>query len=89
VYVDISVLDWIVPQREFHAYLKRLVDAGFATRIMFGSDQMVWPEAIEVAIDNVNAAAFLSTAQNAISCTITLRVSCVLIRMASLLDKLV
>lgn len=63
VYVDIAVLDWILPQSEFHEYLRRLVDAGFGSRIMFGSDQMVWPEAIEVAIANVEAAPFLTEEQ--------------------------
>jgi len=63
VYVDIAVLDWILPQREFHGYLRRLVDAGFGQRIMFGSDQMVCPDAIDAAIDNIQAAPFLTEAQ--------------------------
>ena len=63
VYVDVAVLDWILPQREFHAYLRRLVEAGFGQRIMFGSDQMIWPDAIDAAIDNIEAASFLSAAQ--------------------------
>jgi predicted TIM-barrel fold metal-dependent hydrolase len=61
--VDIAVIDWLLPQQEFHAYLKRLIDAGFAKRIMFGSDNMVWPDAIDVAIDNVNAVPFLTAGQ--------------------------
>jgi predicted TIM-barrel fold metal-dependent hydrolase len=60
VYVDVAVIDWLLPRAEFHRYLKRLVDAGFAERIMFGSDQMVWPEAIELAIEGVESAEFLS-----------------------------
>ena len=63
VYVDISALDWMFPRTEFHAYLKALVDAGFGKRIMFGSDQMVWPDAIGLAIDGVGQAAFLSPEQ--------------------------
>jgi predicted TIM-barrel fold metal-dependent hydrolase len=43
VYVDVAVIDWAIPRREFHQYLRRLVEAGFGKRIMFGSDQMVWP----------------------------------------------
>ena len=49
----------------FHAYLRRLVDAGYGKRIMFGSDQMVWPEAIGMAVDAINAAEFLSAEQKA------------------------
>ena len=30
---------------------------------MFGSDPMVWPEAIEYAIESIETAAFLSTQQ--------------------------
>jgi amidohydrolase family protein len=32
------------------AYLRRLVDAGFSDRIMFGSDNMVWPDSFGLAI---------------------------------------
>lgn len=63
VYVDIAVIDWIQPREEFYAYLKALIRAGFADRIMFGSDQMVWPEAIGLAIDAIESAAFLTEQQ--------------------------
>ena len=38
-------------------------DAGFGKRILFGSDQMVWPHTIAVAIDTIEQAPFLSAAQ--------------------------
>lgn len=60
VYVDTSVINWAVPREEFHTYLRRLVEAGFGRRIMFGSDQMVWPEAIGMAIEGIESAEFLS-----------------------------
>lgn len=63
VYVETGVIDHAYPRVEFHSYLKRLVDAGFARRIMFGSDQMVWPGVIEVAIENIESADFLSAGQ--------------------------
>lgn len=63
VYVDTGVIDWGLPRKEFHAYLRRLVEAGFGKRIMFGSDQMVWPETIGMAIDGVESAAFLTEEQ--------------------------
>ncbi|MEP6835638.1 MAG: amidohydrolase family protein [Gemmatimonas sp.] len=63
VYVDVGVINWAIPRVEFHTYLKGLVDAGFANRVMFGSDQMVWPEAIGLAIDGINSASFLTAAQ--------------------------
>lgn len=43
--------------------LRRLVDAGFGKRIMFGSDQMIWPQAIGNGIDTIEHADFLTTEQ--------------------------
>lgn len=63
VYVDIAWIDWQMPRSEFHAYLKRLVDHGFGQRIMFGTDQVAWPGAIDLAVESVQSAAFLSASQ--------------------------
>ena len=63
VYVDTGVIDWALPRKEFHAYLRRLVEAGFGKRIMFGSDQMVWPETIGMAVEGIESAAFLTEEQ--------------------------
>lgn len=63
VYVDVAVIDWAIPRKEFHQYLRRLVEAGFGKRIMFGSDQMVWPGAIDIAIEEIRSADFLSEEQ--------------------------
>jgi uncharacterized protein len=63
LYVDIGILAFAHPRAESHRYLERLVRAGFGRRILFGSDQMVWPEAIERALSMVEEAPFLSPAQ--------------------------
>jgi predicted TIM-barrel fold metal-dependent hydrolase len=63
VYVETGVIDHAFLRAEFHRYLKQLIDAGFGKRVMFGSDQMVWPGAIEVAIANVESADFLTAGQ--------------------------
>jgi predicted TIM-barrel fold metal-dependent hydrolase len=63
VYVDISGNDWAQPRAHFHGQLRRLVDAGFIKRIMWGSDQMVWPQAIEVALEAIQMAPFLNDEQ--------------------------
>ena len=60
--VDLGAIDWALPRPEFHAYLGALMRAGFGRRIMFGSDQMYWPEAIGMAIDAIEAAPFLTPA---------------------------
>lgn len=63
VYVDIAVINWIRPREEFHSYLKELIKSGFGKRIMFGSDQMSWPDAIGMAVEAVEKADFLSEEQ--------------------------
>lgn len=62
VYVDVAVLNWVLPEAEFHAYLRRLLDAGFSQRIMFGSDNMIWPDSIGRAVQRTSAP-FLSEEQ--------------------------
>jgi predicted TIM-barrel fold metal-dependent hydrolase len=61
VYVDTSAIDWLVPKEEFYNYLHSLLIAGFGTRIMYGSDQMIWEDAIPLSIKNIEEASFLST----------------------------
>jgi predicted TIM-barrel fold metal-dependent hydrolase len=63
VYVDVGVIDWTKPRKEFHRYLRGLVDSGHGKRIMFGSDQMVWPEAIEMAVAMIQSADYLTPQQ--------------------------
>jgi hypothetical protein len=60
VYVDLATINWIIPREEFHSYLRELVRAGFGKRLLFGSDQMVWPEAIGMAVEGIESATFLT-----------------------------
>lgn len=63
VYVDTGIIDYGLPRAGFHDYLKRIVDAGFGKRVMYGSDQMVWPGVMPYAIQSIETAAFLTDAQ--------------------------
>lgn len=63
LYVDVAVVDWAIPRAEFYTYLRRIVGAGFGDRIMYGSDQMVWPDAIGISIERIRSAPFLSEQQ--------------------------
>jgi len=63
VYVDVGVIVFIQPRPAFYRYLQGIVDAGFGDRVMFGSDQMVWPGVIERALAVIEAAPFLSREQ--------------------------
>lgn len=64
VYVDTGGLqsDRIVPRAGYYRYLQGLVESGFGTRIMFGSD---FPDQIEVGIDAILSADFLTAEQKA------------------------
>lgn len=63
VYVDTGVIVYTQPRPAFYRYLQALADAGFGQRIMFGSDQMVWPETIERSIKVIEEAPFLTPEQ--------------------------
>jgi predicted TIM-barrel fold metal-dependent hydrolase len=63
VHVDVGIIVYNQPRPAFYRYLQAIVDAGFASRVMFGSDQMVWPGTIERAIAVIDEAPFLSTQQ--------------------------
>ncbi|HEU4704187.1 MAG TPA: amidohydrolase family protein, partial [Sphingomicrobium sp.] len=51
------------PRAAFYRYLQRITEAGFANRVMFGSDQMVWPGVIERSIKVIEDAPFLTESQ--------------------------
>lgn len=61
VHVDTGAIDWIEPG--FSSYLQQLIRYGFEKRIMFGSDQMTWPDAIGRAVEAIEKADFLSADQ--------------------------
>jgi predicted TIM-barrel fold metal-dependent hydrolase len=63
VYVDVGIIVYNQPRPAFYRYLQAIVDAGFTNRVMFGSDQMVWPGTIERAIAVIDEAPFLSSQQ--------------------------
>ncbi len=63
LYVDVAILAYAFPPAEFYRYIDRLVTAGFGKRIMYGSDQMVWPQAIEISIRRIEDAPTLTSEQ--------------------------
>lgn len=63
LYVDTGIIDYAFPRKEFYRYLQRLIDAGFENRIMFGSDEMVWPDALSAAIATIQNAPSLTPKQ--------------------------
>jgi predicted TIM-barrel fold metal-dependent hydrolase len=62
-YADVGVIVFTQPRAAFYRYLQGIVEAGFANRVMFGSDQMVWPGVIERAVAVIEEAPFLNEQQ--------------------------
>jgi predicted TIM-barrel fold metal-dependent hydrolase len=61
VYVDIGALSWTpIAGDLLEPFLKEAKRRRLLGRVMFGSDQMRWPEAIGLAIDRVNRLDFLT-----------------------------
>jgi predicted TIM-barrel fold metal-dependent hydrolase len=63
VYVDIASIVYTEPRAAFYDYLKSIVAAGYGDRILFGSDQMIWPGVIEPSIEAIENAPFLTKSQ--------------------------
>lgn len=63
VYVDIAGLIWSYPIKEVNRYIERLVDAGFADRVMYGTDQLVWPGLMAYSISLIQNADYLTPQQ--------------------------
>jgi len=63
LHVDVGANVWNMPRAQFYDHLRRLVEAGFSERILFGSDQTAWPQGIGLAIRTINEAPFLSAEQ--------------------------
>lgn len=58
--IGIGVHSFVLPEPIFHKWLCSFVENGFADRIMFGSDAMIWPDAIAISIDRTARAPCLS-----------------------------
>lgn len=63
VYVDVAGLIWSYPLKEVHGYIQRIVEAGFEDRVMFGTDQMVWPKLMAASIGVIEGATYLTPEQ--------------------------
>lgn len=63
VYVELSMAANVETRPAYYRFLRGIVEAGYADRVMFGSDQMVWPGLIDAAVKGINEAPFLTAAQ--------------------------
>ena len=62
LYIDLGVLLWVDPFVNEYAVrlLKLSKQANVLDRVMFGSDQMVWPGAISKSVEFLNSLTFLT-----------------------------
>ena len=63
LYIDLGVLTWALPEAALKEVLQKLLDQELGKRIMFGTDQMLWPDAIEMAVNRVKNADYLTEEQ--------------------------
>ena len=63
VFTDISGFMWSYPLEEVHMVIKRLIQAGFGKRIMFGTDFMGYPKMEELCIGVIQNASYLTEEQ--------------------------
>ena len=63
VYVDVAGLIWSYPIKEVNRYIERLVDGGFEDRVMFGTDQLLWPKLMAYSISIIQNADYLTPGQ--------------------------
>jgi uncharacterized protein len=66
LHVDVGVLSWM-PGLEgvLATFLQQAQQMGMLDRVMFGSDLTIWPEAIGLAVERINALDFLSQEEKA------------------------
>ncbi|WP_336515443.1 amidohydrolase family protein [Pollutibacter soli] len=62
LYTDIAVMLWVEPnaQRSVKIFLRNAKEAGYLNKVMFGSDQMIWPYSIEKSVQFLNSLDFLT-----------------------------
>ncbi len=63
VYAEFGFLTVGYRDSDIWPYIQSFVDAGFEDRILYGTDQMVWPDLVGIGIDRVWKAPGLTRAQ--------------------------
>lgn len=62
LYTDVAIMLWVEPnsRRTIKDFLHNAKEAGYLDRVMFGSDQMIWPGAIQMSVTFLNSLDFLT-----------------------------
>lgn len=66
LYTDLSIVNWM-PGMEpvLESFLKQAKQMGMLDRVLFGTDQMIWPDAIAIAVERINSLDFLTVEEKA------------------------
>jgi predicted TIM-barrel fold metal-dependent hydrolase len=60
VYLDTATVNWILEKQLFNRMLEEAVDTVGSDRILFGTDQMVWPQMITPTVESIRDVPLLS-----------------------------
>ena len=62
LYADLGVMLWVQPSVKRYAreFLRNAKESGVLRQVMFGSDQMRWPDAIELSLEFLDSLDFLT-----------------------------
>lgn len=63
VFLDVAGFIWSYPLDEVHYYIKRLIQAGFEKRMMYGTDFFMYPRLFETGFGVIENAQYLSDDQ--------------------------
>jgi uncharacterized protein len=63
VYIEPSMAINVETRPAFYRFLRSIIEAGYGDRVMFGSDQMIWPDLIDAAVRSIEEAPFLNEQQ--------------------------
>jgi uncharacterized protein len=66
IFLDTGVVDWILGPHLFGRMLREAVDVAGSDRVLFGSDQMVWPQVIPIAIRSIVRARSLTNREKSL-----------------------
>ncbi len=66
LYTDLSIVNWMPGMESvLESLLRQAKQMGMLDRILFGTDQMIWPEAIGIAVERINSLDFLTPEEKA------------------------
>lgn len=63
VYADTGILQALLSRPAYDRFLKRMFDAGLGKRLMYGTDQIIWPQSVRYSLEVVEDSKAISSEQ--------------------------